>query len=213
MATKDKADKMASDVAHMKELMKKKDDLEAEIKEFQDILDSQDGVGMSGPLVDAEGYPRSDIDVYTVRHARNKVICLQNDHKDLMKSIEQCLYKIHADARDHSNEELQTTSFPKPAAKSTSSEKKPFAKVDRVDAGSPSAVAGLEVNDLLIEFGSITAENFQNLQNIGKVVQHSAGRSLPVSVIRDEKEVRLSLTPQTWNGRGLLGCNILPLGR
>lgn len=31
---------MASDVEHMKEMMKKKDDLEAEIKEFQDILDS-----------------------------------------------------------------------------------------------------------------------------------------------------------------------------
>lgn len=66
---------------------------------------------------------------------------LQNDHKDLMKSIEQCLYKIHADARDHGNEDVQTTSFPKPAARPTSPEKKPFAKVDRVDAGSPSAAA------------------------------------------------------------------------
>ena len=29
---------------------------------------------MKGPLVDNEGYPRSDIDVYAVRQARNKII-------------------------------------------------------------------------------------------------------------------------------------------
>lgn len=32
-------------------------------------------VGMEGELVDGEGYPRSDIDVYAVRTARNKIIC------------------------------------------------------------------------------------------------------------------------------------------
>ena len=30
---------------------------------------------MKGPLVDAEGFPRSDIDVYSVRIARNRIIC------------------------------------------------------------------------------------------------------------------------------------------
>ena len=30
---------------------------------------------MDGPLLDNEGYPRNDIDVYTVRHARHKIIC------------------------------------------------------------------------------------------------------------------------------------------
>lgn len=30
---------------------------------------------MHGHLVDAEGFPRSDIDVYAVRTARNRIIC------------------------------------------------------------------------------------------------------------------------------------------
>ena len=30
---------------------------------------------MNDALVDSEGYPRADIDVYQVRHARHKIIC------------------------------------------------------------------------------------------------------------------------------------------
>lgn len=30
---------------------------------------------MDENLVDAEGYPRADIDVYQVRHARHRIIC------------------------------------------------------------------------------------------------------------------------------------------
>ena len=31
--------------------------------------------GMEEPLVDGEGFPRSDIDVYQVRHARHSIRC------------------------------------------------------------------------------------------------------------------------------------------
>ena len=42
-------------------------------RQFQNL------VGMDEPLVDSEGYPRNDIDVYRVRHARHRIICkLQN---------------------------------------------------------------------------------------------------------------------------------------
>ena len=30
---------------------------------------------MDTPLVDRDGFPRSDIDVYAVRQARNEIIC------------------------------------------------------------------------------------------------------------------------------------------
>lgn len=36
---------------------------------------------------------------------------------------------------------------------------------------------GLKVGDEVIEFGSVNTENFQNLQNIASVVQHSEGVS------------------------------------
>lgn len=46
---------------------------------------------MESPLVDADGFPRNDIDVYQVRHARHQIINLQNDLKALLKEIEKGL--------------------------------------------------------------------------------------------------------------------------
>lgn len=37
----------------------------------------QNNVGMTEALVDGSGYPRQDLDVYQVRHARHKIICKQ----------------------------------------------------------------------------------------------------------------------------------------
>lgn len=39
------------------------------------LLIQQGSVGMHGRLVDGEGYPRTDIDVYAVRTARHRIIC------------------------------------------------------------------------------------------------------------------------------------------
>lgn len=41
---------------------------------------------MNDALVDDEGFPRNDIDVYAVRGARNKIICKFNLHN---------LYNLH----------------------------------------------------------------------------------------------------------------------
>ena len=47
------------------DLMKDKEALEAELKALGQVLESQ-GCGMDDALVDGEGFPRSDIDVYQV---------------------------------------------------------------------------------------------------------------------------------------------------
>ncbi len=39
------------------------------------VFFQQKNVGMDGPLIDSEGYPRADIDVYSVRHSRHRIIC------------------------------------------------------------------------------------------------------------------------------------------
>ena len=59
------------------------------------MLDSEADVGMNGPLIDSEGYPRNDIDIVKVRTARQKIICLMNDHKEIMKKISDALESIH----------------------------------------------------------------------------------------------------------------------
>ncbi|XP_029475500.1 26S proteasome non-ATPase regulatory subunit 9 [Rhinatrema bivittatum] len=196
-------------VSDVQQLVKRKDELEGQIKAYYEVLEDQKGVGMDGPLIDSEGYPRSDIDLYQVRTARHSIICLQNDHKAIMKEIEESLHQLHAREKEkrekdeaEARAEAMTQSLP-PA----------FAKVDAVTAGSPASTSGLQVGDEIIEFGSVNTSNFQTLQNIATVVQHSEGRPLSVTVIREGKKVHLGLTPQRWSGKGLLGCNIVPLQR
>ncbi|XP_062943017.1 26S proteasome non-ATPase regulatory subunit 9 isoform X2 [Cynocephalus volans] len=73
--------------------------------------------------------------------------------------------------------------------------------------------SGLQVDDEIVEFGSVNTHNFQSLQNIGGVVQHSEGKPLNVTVIRRGEKYQLRLVPTRWAGKGLLGCNIIPLQR
>ncbi|XP_056318442.1 26S proteasome non-ATPase regulatory subunit 9 [Danio aesculapii] len=189
-------------------LMKRKDDIEEQIKAYYDMLESA-GVGTDGPLVDVEGFPRADVDLYKVRTARHSISCLQNDHKAIMVEIEEALHKLHATAKvAHEQDDTQMET-----SGQTVDSPSPFALVDAVTHGSPAAQAGLRVGDQIMEFGSVNTHNFRNLRDIAAVVQHSEGKSLRVGVFRNGQEVHLNLTPQQWSGRGLLGCNIVPLHR
>ncbi|NP_001002436.2 26S proteasome non-ATPase regulatory subunit 9 [Danio rerio] len=193
----------------VRQLIKRKDDIEEQIKAYYDMLESQAGVGMDGPLVDVEGFPRADVDLYKVRTARHSISCLQNDHKAIMVEIEEALHKLHATAKvTHEQDDTQMES-----SGQTVETPPPFALVDAVTHGSPAAQAGLHVGDQIMEFGSVNTQNFRNLRDIASVVQHSEGKSLRVGVFRNGQEVHLNLTPQQWSGRGLLGCNIVPLHR
>uniref|UniRef100_UPI00358EBC9B 26S proteasome non-ATPase regulatory subunit 9 isoform X2 n=1 Tax=Myxine glutinosa TaxID=7769 RepID=UPI00358EBC9B len=165
---------------------------------------AQNGVGMNEPLVDAEDYPRSDIDVYRVRNARRDIICLQNDHKVIMGEIEQGLHILH------SNDNPETYQRGPQVYSNPHTMPRPFASVDTVTAGSPAHTAGLKPGDGIVGFGSVTLENFQGLQNISFVVQHSEGKGVNVRVLRDENLLGLTVVPQKWNGRGLLGYVFSP---
>ena len=99
------------------QLMKTKDDIEAEIIALTDDLNSngannEAAAGVKGPLVDSEGFPRADIDLYAgeellnaqerfcgnhvcaVRAKRHRLACLQTDHKNIMRQIEQALAQV-----------------------------------------------------------------------------------------------------------------------
>lgn len=51
---------------------------------------------MKDPLVDKDDFPRNDIDVYAVRHARSNIIRLENDAKDLFKQMTAKLEELHS---------------------------------------------------------------------------------------------------------------------
>lgn len=51
-------------------------------------------IGLDKPLVDADGYPRGDIDVYRARSIRNRFRILQTDQKEIGQKIEGLLIEL-----------------------------------------------------------------------------------------------------------------------
>ncbi|XP_036322875.1 26S proteasome non-ATPase regulatory subunit 9 [Rhagoletis pomonella] len=202
-------------------LMGEKEKLESRISEYGVILRNNDDVGMHGTLVDADGFPRNDIDVFQVRQARQQIICLQNDHKALMKEIEKQMHKLHAEAAEEraqglshkasgmhleDDSEMSNTSN----GSCASSTALAIAKVNMINPGSPAEEAGLKVGDELLEFGTINCRNFQkDLIQFGIIVRHMQNQRIPLKIKRGNQHLELILIPKTWSGRGLLGCNIV----
>ncbi|XP_018571733.1 26S proteasome non-ATPase regulatory subunit 9 [Anoplophora glabripennis] len=191
---------------HVLELMNQKDKIEDEIKQLTSIL-TQNGVGMNDPLVDPEGYPINSIDVYQVRNARHRIICLQNDHKNIMKQIENGLQGYYSTS---STSNMQVTPMDTDRPEIVV-HKTPFARVTLVTPGSPAAYAGIGTDDEVVEFGSVNSTNFKNITDIATVVQHSEGSQINIKLKRGERYLTVQLTPKKWAGKGLLGCTIVGL--
>lgn len=196
-------------------LIEEKERIEKKIADLGQVLQTNK-VGFHEPLVDAEGFPRNDIDVRSVRLARTQILCLQNDLKELTKSIEAGLEKYFHESK----ETLTSTKIPpelrEPLAGTSSSippateDLTPIVVVNLVSPGSPAEEAGIQVRDQITSFGTISSSNFKDLAQIGELVKNSQNQQVRVKVKRDSKVEELILVPKTWSGRGLLGCNIVP---
>ncbi|CAK9781111.1 hypothetical protein CC85DRAFT_135051 [Cutaneotrichosporon oleaginosum] len=199
-------------------LMQRKEEIEKEIDRLKDVLATH-GASADTALVDPEGYPRGDIDIYSIRHARAALVRLYNDRAEVMRRLASALESAfevdpnapapapsrpppNASANTNANGYREGGGIPDawPAA--------PIARVNSVAATSPAADAGLEAGDIIYSFSGITAP--AGIQAIGAVVQRSEGQSLTLLVLRGAERKMLRLTPRTWSGRGLLGCHILP---
>ena len=92
----------------------------------------------------------------------------------------------------------------------------PFALIDEVSPNSPASMAGIQVNDELLQFDTINATNHENFSAIAKLLPEKEEQEIKVKVRRrrgmdwgEVHEVKeLILKPKKWNGRGLLGCHI-----
>ncbi|KAF7365198.1 hypothetical protein MVEN_00391400 [Mycena venus] len=191
---------MASPADTARALMLQKDNIESQIQLQAGILAVNNGSTMDSPLVDSEGFPRADIDIYAVRNARIRIIELRNDLAAVMNSLSLALQSVYDPA------------LAPPDTPQSSTESKPFAKVDGVSPGSPAAEAGLQRDDLVVKFGTLTQQSFSSssLKPLVDVVAAHENRSIPLKVLRSDQFVFLSLTPKAWGGRGLLGCHIVP---
>ncbi len=60
-----------------------------------DFLMCEGGPGLSGGLIDREGYPVEGIDIISIRVMRNRRACLQTDLNTIMAKIEKDLHAFH----------------------------------------------------------------------------------------------------------------------
>jgi 26S proteasome non-ATPase regulatory subunit 9 len=153
------------------ELLRKKEDLEAELKALGGVLDSH-GVDMDTPLLTRDGFPRADIDVAQIRTTRARIIVLRNDYKEHMAVVEKFLHEHFANLDDNAPEpaSLLSTGAARPATESHVLQE-PFAKVNTVAEGSPAQSAGLQPGDEIRVFGYVDRSNHDNLKRVGECVQ------------------------------------------
>jgi len=143
----------------LRELEKKKLSIESEMEALVEYLEQPGMPGISGNLVDAEGFPRADIDVFAVRTARHKLACLRTDHFEMMKQLEKGLHALHAQGAirvprgGESNGGMNGDAHDGPV----SADLPPFAVVDQISEGSPAEEAGLQLWDQILLFGDVTA--------------------------------------------------------
>ncbi|KIJ62635.1 hypothetical protein HYDPIDRAFT_135775 [Hydnomerulius pinastri MD-312] len=198
-------------------LMSRKDGIEAEITAQVSILKAH-SCDMTTPLVDREGFPRADLDIYAIRQARVRIIELRNDLKDVMNEIGKALEQVYDPALAPPPTAGASSETPSDSSADAEQPSLPFAKVDGVAPGSPAAEAvcdssGLLREDMITKFGHLTKASFSasSLQPLAELVNISENRELQVQVFREGQEVSLKFTPRKgWGGRGMLGCHIVP---
>ncbi|CAN8073725.1 unnamed protein product [Agarophyton chilense] len=213
-------------------LDKRKVAIEAEMEAILSFLTAPGMPGVTGNLVDVEGFPRADIDVHKVRSQRQRLAILKTDHKVVSAEVEKQLHMALAPPGGNAS---SSTSEPRPVSQPEFTEphdaasqavppdyvpRRPsFAKVDLVFQNSPAESAGVLVDDRIISFGAISLRSFATpalaMENLPGFLREQENQHVEVTVERGHADspevVTLSLTPRQWNGRGLLGCHVIRL--
>ncbi|XP_015580997.1 26S proteasome non-ATPase regulatory subunit 9 isoform X1 [Ricinus communis] len=215
-------------------LMDKRTAVEAEMNTIIDHLCQPGGPGLSGNLLDFEGFPRQDIDIPSIRAERQRLAVLRNDHKEITEKINENIQVLHSarlasrspSVKDSGNSASnnQNSSVDGVVASASSHNvllkdasnsmdldaivSIPFAVVDEIADGSPTAEDGLQLGDQIIKFGSVEYQVGINLlQRLATEAQANQGCATPVIVLRQGAPINLTVTPRTWQDRSLLGCS------
>jgi 26S proteasome non-ATPase regulatory subunit 9 len=220
---------MNSEKDAYEELALKKEEIENRLTELNQILFQEGNVGMHEELVDRDGYPRADIDLFKVRQTRQEINCLQNDHKALMKQIEKELNKKYINMKNeekfgeesfHQIKNNNNNNNNNNSSNGNHKHLKPFLKITHVDENSPSHEAGLKKDDLIVQFGPHRHSNTDKitLTLIADHVQSHVNKIILLNVLRKESQndlnpqyVKIKLFPKAWSGHGVLGCKLITL--
>ena len=131
---------------------------------------------MNTSLTTPDGFPRSDIDVAQIRTTRARIIYLKNDHKAVMKSLEEAVHEQFATGKpveQISTQNAQGSSAVSVAVAPAPVVEPPFARVNAVVPASPAEQAGMQVGDKVTKFGWVNWTNHERLGKVAHVVQQN----------------------------------------
>ena len=169
--------------------------------------------GIKSPLVDDEGFPRADIDLFNVRNKRQRLAIINTDYKSLMSEIEISLQEVlRSDTTTTVGSSSSTAGVNTSSTAPVTVYSKAIAIIDEILDGSPAHTAGMMDGDELLKFGStVTADTTDALNAIPAVVRDNVNQRISITVRRKGVLVSVILIPKTWSGRGLLGCHLTPI--
>lgn len=189
-----------------------KAEIERTLESLFDVLTHTYKFDMHQPLV-INGFPRSDIDVVTIRLIRTKIIRLRNDHSYVLQLLE--FHLMERLQNSHQNPALNPPERAHYVQETTAPSHGyvPFAVIREVAPNGPAESSGLQTGDLVTRFDSdIHAGNNNRLGALASRVKDKIGREIPVELLREGQKVLVILVPtDNWGGRGLLGCHLVPI--
>ncbi|XP_060171775.1 uncharacterized protein LOC132602962 isoform X3 [Lycium barbarum] len=208
--------------AETMKLMDERANKETEMDVIIQRFSQPGGPGISGNLVDSEVFPRTDIDIPTVRADRHRLAELRNDHKIMTEKIDQNIQVLHSarlastpssvkDSDDAPGLGVQGSAVNIATAATSAMDvdvvfSRPFAVIDEISEASPAVEDGLQLGDQVVRFGNVqSGENI--LQRLAAESQSNQGCAVSMTVMRQGAMTNVKVTPRAWQGRGLLGCN------
>ena len=112
-------------------LIARKEAIESEMEAHISVLKAN-SMTLNSPLVDNEGFPLSNVDIYAVRGARVRIIELRNDLKTVTDDIAKVLEKVYDPSMAAASSTL---------SESAADPEVPIARVDGVSPSSPASEA------------------------------------------------------------------------
>jgi hypothetical protein len=194
--------------------------IEAELEAIASELlspgpEGQAAVGLTGNLIDKDGFPRPDIDIMRITTLRNRMAHLNTDLASVMKEIDSTLIQLHQAAGTPGP---RLESSPRPASgplvgAQRRAELKPFARVAEVFAGSPAAECGLKPDDRIVLFGPVDASRVlqDGFSCIATYVSPGVTLKITIDPASGKGRKTVFLAPAPWSGQGLLGCRLVQL--
>jgi 26S proteasome non-ATPase regulatory subunit 9 len=221
--------------AKVNKMYKQREELEAEMSSLSQRLNEEGQPGLKGALVDKEGFPIPNVDLYQIRSDRQRYNTLKNDHSrltDLIQSGLQNILLVTKKRNDDDDDDVRTTrtrtttenNNTAAAAVNKKSDvqqedtpsttittttvitQKAFAVVDIVAPGSPAEIDGIRIHDRIISFG-----DKRTIEEAAAKIQQTIGESHIVKLNRQGVEMEVEITPRTWTGVGLLGAHFRSL--